>query len=157
VKIFSSGLCFAQKRKALPQNIPRIAAISIHELFWRVDFQNVQDIAQNNAGVDFRTLYGQDHSLKSKDNDFIASGHHQTLILHKVIIYFHKKVWVDVAVKNEVLETQIDIAPSTRALFLFWKQPAHVGIQEGLNNVAEILMHWFARVSALLIIVQIRK
>jgi hypothetical protein len=117
VKIFSSGLCFAQKRKALPQNIPRIAAISIHELFWRVDFQNVQDIAQNNAGVDFRTLYGQDHSLKSKDNDFIASGHHQTLILHKVIIYFHKKVWVDVAVcissrMDELVKRTVDSVDS---------------------------------------------
>jgi hypothetical protein len=99
VKSLSPGHCFAQKRNTHVQNIPRIVSISTRELFWRVDFQNVQDIAQNNAGVDFRAPSGQIHSLKSKDDDFIASGHHQTLILHNFIICFHKKVWVDVAVE----------------------------------------------------------
>jgi hypothetical protein len=98
VKSLSLGHRFAQKRKTPVQNIPRIVSISTRELFWRVDFQNVQDIAQNNAGVDFRATSGQIHSLKSKDDDFIASGHHQTLILHNFIICFHKKIWVDVAV-----------------------------------------------------------
>jgi hypothetical protein len=48
-------------------------------------------------------MYGQIRALKSSDNDFIASGHNQTLILHDIIIYFHKKVWVDVVVIFERL------------------------------------------------------
>jgi hypothetical protein len=98
VKSLFPGHCFAQKRKTHVQNIPRIVSLSTRGLLWRVDFQNVQDIAQNNAGVEFRATSGQIHSLKLKDDDFIASGHHQTLILHNPIISFHKKVWVDVAV-----------------------------------------------------------
>jgi hypothetical protein len=100
VKSLSPGHFFAQKRKTHVQNIPRIVSISTRRLFWRVDFQNVQDIAQNNAGVDFRATSGQIHSLISKDDDFIASGHHQTLILRNFIISCHKKVWVDVAVSG---------------------------------------------------------
>jgi hypothetical protein len=61
VKSLSPGHCFAQKRKTHVQNIPRIVSISTRELFWWVDFQNVQDIAQNKVGVDFRATSGQIH------------------------------------------------------------------------------------------------
>jgi hypothetical protein len=57
-------------------------------------FSKCPGFAPSNAGFAVRTMYGQKCAMKSKDNNFIASGRHQTLILHNIIIYFHRKVWV---------------------------------------------------------------